>query len=205
MTCERANITGVVLAGGKGRRMGGEDKGLLELNGRPLIAYALDALSQAAGTLLINANRNRQLYESFGFPVIADRNDDFEGPLAGLFSAMVAAKTDYVLTVPCDCPLMTGELLRRLYTRLMEEGAEICTAHDGERMHPVFLIAERRLAPELAEYLNSGQRKLETWLKSRRLAIADYSCHPEAFININTAEELAELQMRFSQPPAGKA
>lgn len=176
--------------------MGGEDKGLLELNGRPLVAYALDALKQAAGTLLINANRNRELYERFGFPVIADRTDHFDGPLAGLLSAMEAAKTDYVLTMPCDCPLMTGELLSRLYDRVREEDAEICAAHDGERLHPVFVIARRSLAPDLAEYLKSGQRKLETWLKSRSLAITDYSGHPEAFVNINTPQELKALQIR---------
>jgi molybdopterin-guanine dinucleotide biosynthesis protein A len=189
-----AQITGVVLAGGQARRMGGEDKGLLRYRGRPLAAYALDALRQVAGTLLVNANRNAQEYARFGYPVIADANSGFDGPLAGLLSAMRASTTEYVMTVPCDAPLIDGALLARLRTRLAEEGAEVCAAHDGVRIHPVFLLAQRRLAADLADYLASGQRKVETWLRSRRLALADYSDHPELFANVNTAEELAALE-----------
>lgn len=107
---------------------------------------------------------------------------------------MRASSTDYVLTVPCDCPLIDGRLLGRLYAKMLEEGAEICAAHDGERMHPVFLLAQRRLADDLADYLASGQRKVETWLRSRRLALADYGDRPELFANVNTPEELAELE-----------
>ena len=193
MTDARANITGVVLAGGRARRMGGTDKGLVEFRGRPLVAYALDALRQAAGPILVNANRNGEDYAYFGYPVIADRSDTYDGPLAGLLSAMQAAQTEYVLTVPCDCPLLDGALLGRLHQKLIEAGAEICAAHDGERMQPVFLIAQCRLAADLADYLGSGQRKMETWLQSRRLALADYSDHPELFTNVNTSAELAAL------------
>ncbi|MDD5036281.1 MAG: molybdenum cofactor guanylyltransferase [Methylococcaceae bacterium] len=195
---ERSNITGVVLTGGRGRRMGGEDKGLVLFRGRPLVAYALETLQQAAGTVLVNANRYAEEYARFGYPVIADRTETFDGPLAGLFSAMLAAQTEYVLTVPCDCPLIDGVLLKRLYFKLREEGAEICSAHDGERMQPVFLIAERRLAVSLSVYLESGQRKVETWLGSHRLALADYRDHPELFANINTPEQLKELESRYS-------
>ena len=190
MTDERAKITGVVLAGGRARRMGGEDKGLLPYRGCPLVSYALHALQQVAGTLLINANRNREEYARFGYPVIPDLTDTFDGPLAGLLSAMRSAQTDYVLTVPCDCPHVDGLLLSRLYDTLIAGQAEICTAFDGERLHPVFLIAECRLADDLADYLASGQRKVETWLRSHKLALADYSDRPELFVNINTREEL---------------
>jgi len=189
-----ARITGVVLAGGRARRMGGEDKGLLDYHGRPLVAYALDALRPVAGTILVSANRNAEAYARFGHPVIADSAGAYDGPLAGLLSAMRAAKTDYVMTVPCDSPLVDGALLGRLYARLVEEGAEICAAHDGGRLHPVFLVAQRRLAADLADYLESGQRKVETWLKSRRLVLADFSDHPECFANVNTPEELAALE-----------
>jgi len=196
----KARTTGIVLAGGRARRMGGVDKGLLEFHGRPLVAYALDALRPVAGTLLVNANRNLQEYARLGYPVIADRSDGFDGPLAGLLSAMEAARTEYVLTVPCDCPLIDGALLGRLYAQLAEERAEVCAAHDGERMHPVFLIAQRRLADDLADYLAGGQRKVETWLKAHKLALADYSDHPELFANANTPEELAALERLV--PPA---
>ncbi len=198
MTEERATITGVVLAGGRARRMGGEDKGLVDYRGRPLVTYALDALSLAAGTILINANRNQEEYARFGYPVIEDLTDSFDGPLAGLLSAMCSAQTEYVLTVPCDCPQVNGALLGRLYTSLLDERAELCAAHDGERLHPVFLIAKRSLAGDLADYLASGQRKVETWLRSHQLALADYSDHPEMFVNINTREELTNTTIPCS-------
>jgi len=194
MTEERANITGVVLAGGRARRMGGEDKGLVVYRGRSLVAYALDALSLIAGTILINANRNQDEYARFGYPVIEDLTVSFDGPLAGLLSAMRSAQTEYVLTVPCDCPQVNGALLGRLYTSLLDEGAELCAAHDGNRFHPVFLIAKCCLANDLADYLASGERKVETWLRSHQLALADFSDHPEMFMNINTREELQRFQ-----------
>lgn len=198
MVIDKDAITGIVLAGGRARRMGGADKGLVEFRGRHLVAYAVDALRQVAGSVLVNANRNREQYARFGCPVIADPTDAFDGPLAGLLAAMRAAKTDYVLTVPCDSPFINGALLGRLSARLEEEGAEICAAHDGGRMHPVFLIAQRRLAADLADYLADGQRKVETWLKSHPLALADYSDHPEWFANINTSAELAEWEEGYS-------
>ena len=193
MTDERTKITGVVLAGGRARRMGGEDKGLMLYRGCPLVAYALDALRQVAGTVIINANRNLEEYARFGYPVIPDLTDTFDGPLAGLLSAMRSAQTEYVLTIPCDCPQVDGVLLGRLYAGLLAEDAELCAAYDGERLHPVFLIAECRLAGDLADYLASGQRKVETWLRSHKLALADYSDHTELFVNINTREEVTRL------------
>jgi FdhD protein len=198
MISDRAKITGVVLAGGRARRMGGEDKGLIPFKGRPLAAYALEALDAVAGRILINANRNRDAYARFGYPVVSDRTDTFDGPLAGLWSAMRAAETPYVLTVPCDSPLVSGRLLARLWTALRKAGAELCAAHDGERLHPVFLLAERRLADDLEAYLASGQRKIDIWLNRHKLALADFSDHPELFANVNTPEELAELEQAAS-------
>jgi len=195
MTDERANITGVVLAGGRARRMGGEDKGLVVYRGCPLVAYALDALSVVTSTILINANRNQEEYARFGYTVITDPTDNFDGPLAGLLSAMRSAQTEYVLTVPCDCPHVKGALLGRLYKSLLDENAELCAAHDGGRLHPVFLIAKRSLASDLADYLANGQRKVDTWLRLHSLALADYSDHPEMFVNINTREELQRFQL----------
>ena len=188
----RNEITGVVLAGGRGSRMGGVDKGLLRFHGVPMVAYALAALESVAGTLLINANRHHEEYRRFGVPVIADAA--YEGPLAGLLSALRTAQTSYVLSVPCDSPLVTASLLTRLCSRLGETGAEVCAAHDGERLHPVFLLAERRLADHLQRYLASGQRKLQSWLSQHRLTLADFADHPELFANINTPEDLTALE-----------
>lgn len=194
MISERAKITGVVLAGGRARRMGGVDKGLVLFRGKPLVAYALEALAAVAERVVINANRHHEDYAQFGYPVVADATGDFEGPLAGLLSAMRAAETPYVLTVPCDAPLVTGPLLERLITARAETQAELCAAHDGERLHPVFLLAERHLADDLDAYLVQGQRKVETWLNRHRLAVADYQDQAALFANLNTLEELAELE-----------
>ncbi|MGZ8247351.1 molybdenum cofactor guanylyltransferase MobA [Methylomagnum sp.] len=194
MILDRANITGVVLAGGRARRMGGGNKGLILFRGRPLVAHALEALEAVAGRILINANRHRETYESFGYPVVADQTDSFDGPLAGLLSAMRAAETPYVLTAPCDSPLVTGRWLARLVETMAATQAELCAAHDGQRLHPVFLLAERRLADDLAAYLAEGGRKVETWLRRHSLALADFSDRPELFANVNTPEELAALE-----------
>jgi FdhD protein len=201
MILDRTKITGVVLAGGRARRMGGEDKGLIPFRGRPLVAHALEALDSVAGRILVNANRNRGAYANFGYPVVADSTSSFDGPLAGLLSAMRAAETPYVLTVPCDSPLVTGRLLARLWTALQESGAELCAAHDGEWLHPVFLLAERRLADDLEAYLASGERKIDTWLHRHKLALADFSDHPELFANVNTPEELAALEQSAAPAP----
>jgi molybdopterin-guanine dinucleotide biosynthesis protein A len=198
MTPIREAITGVVLAGGQARRMGGQDKGLLAFRGRPLVSYALDALARVADQVVINANRHLDAYRELGYPVVQDLTNRFDGPLAGLLSAMRFASTPYVLTVPCDAPLMTGDLLGRLCASLQAVDAELCAAHDGERLHPVFLLADCRLADDLQLNLDSGERRVETWLHRHRLALADYSDRPGVFANINTLEELAALEAYIS-------
>jgi molybdopterin-guanine dinucleotide biosynthesis protein A len=202
MIPDRTKITGVALAGGRARRMGGEDKGLIPFRGRPLVAYALEALDGVAGRILVNANRNRDIYARFGYPVVADATASYDGPLAGLLSAMRTADTDYILTLPCDSPRISGPLLARLWTALHAEGAQLAAAHDGEWLHPVFLLAERRLADDLEAYLAGGGRKIETWLRRHRLAIADYRDQPGLFANVNTPEELAALEQALGPVPA---
>lgn len=195
VTPNRAAITGVVLAGGRGRRMGGEDKGLLALHGRPLASYALDALGEVAEMRLINANRNLETYESLGFPVIQDANDRFDGPLAGFLSAMRAAVTPYMLTVPCDTPRLSGKLLQRLVDRLETSGANIAVAHDGERLHPVVMLAETCLADDLQAYLDAGERKVENWVRRQRWVSVDFSDAPGALDNINAPDDWFRLEL----------
>ncbi len=189
----RVDTTGVVLAGGRGQRMGGEDKGLLLWRGQSLVSHALTALGEAVETRLINANRNLAAYAALGFPVIPDANDRFDGPLAGLLSAMRAAATPYVLTVPCDAPLLTGKLLQRLVERLEMSGTAIAVAHDGERLHPVVMLAETGLADDLQAYLDTGERRVEHWIRRHRWVSVDFSDMPGALVNINTPDELAQL------------
>lgn len=190
-------ITGVVLAGGQARRMGRGDKGLVEFRGRPLVAYALDALRAVADPVLISANRNGERYRAFGCPVIADAGPGFDGPLAGLLSAMKTAETPYLMAMPCDTPLMTGALLARLVTALLRYDSEIAAAHDGQRLHPLFLLVKRVLAADLECFLARGERKVQLWFARHRLAIADYRDHPDLFVNLNTPAELAALEARL--------
>jgi len=178
--------------------MGGGDKGLVVFRGRPLVSYAIDALRQVAGHIVINANRNEAEYTRFGFPVVSDATGTFDGPLAGVLSAMKASDTAYLMAVPCDSPMMTGALLARLVETLTASKSEVCVAHDGERMHPVFLLTETALMPSLEQFLASGERKIDRWLARHRMALADFSDQPELFVNVNSVDELSALEARLA-------
>lgn len=197
MLINPSDITGVVLAGGRAQRMHGADKGLLLLGGQPLAGRVLAALKEVAGTVLINANRNAELYRAFGAPVIPDPDNSFQGPLAGILSAMRAAGTPYLLSVPCDNPLLTGPLLRRLVDALLGSTSEIAVASDGHRLHPLVLLAETALADDLDDFLAGGERRVESWIRRRRWVSTDYSDCPEVLANLNTPDELADLSRRL--------
>lgn len=195
----RSDVTGVVLAGGRGRRMGGVDKGLATLAGKPMVAHVLDVLRRQVGVVIINANRSIDEYAKFGYPVVPDIVGDYSGPLAGMATALQNAVTPYVLTVPCDSPLVADDLAERLYATLVHEGAEISVAHDGERMHPVFALMQRELLPSLRAYLDAGERKIDRWFERHRLAISDFSDEPDTFLNLNSPEERAALELKLAE------
>jgi molybdopterin-guanine dinucleotide biosynthesis protein A len=194
-------IAGVILAGGRARRMGGRDKGLLSLAGRPLVAYGIRSLRPQVGEIIINANRNISDYQALGYGVVSDCIDDFCGPLAGMLSAMNATDADYLLTVPCDSPLLPADYARRMYAALAGEGAELSVAHDGERLQPVFALLSIQLLPSLRDYLARGERKIDRWFARHRMALTDFSDHPEMFRNINTPAELASLEREIMVVP----
>jgi molybdopterin-guanine dinucleotide biosynthesis protein A len=171
-------ITGVILAGGRAQRMGGIDKGLILLNGKPMVEHVIAALRAEIDYLLINANRNLEQYAAFGYPVVPDIMEGYLGPLAGMASGMRACVTRYIVTAPCDSPLVANNLVRRLYETLTREGADISVAHDGERMHPVFALMRRDLLPSLLDFLNAGQRKIDRWYAQHRLAVAYFRDQP---------------------------
>lgn len=195
----RQEITGVVLAGGRARRMGGEDKGLVQVNGEPMVVHALRGLAPQVGALLINANRNREEYAALGAcDVVADADGDYAGPLAGMASAMEHAATRYILTVPCDSPLLAPDLGERLFAALVAEDAEISVAHDGERLQPVFALLDCALRASIVDYLASGGRKIDTWYAQRRLAHGNLEDCPDMFLNINTPAERDHLEARLA-------
>jgi molybdenum cofactor guanylyltransferase len=187
-------ITAVILAGGRGSRMGGVDKGLVEFNGRPLIEHVIEAIRSQVRTLMINANRNLVRYQTFGFPVIADSLNDYQGPLAGFLAAMEMAQTSDIVTVPCDGPLLAPDLVERLVRARERESAEIAVAHDGNRMQPVYALIPVALKQSLQDYLEGGDRKIDLWYARHRVALADFSDLPSTFVNINTEAERDRLQ-----------
>ena len=193
----RHDITGVILAGGRGRRMGGADKGLVTVRGRRMIEYVLDALRPQVGTILINANRNLDDYRALGVEVVPDTLDGYLGPLAGLASAMPAARTPYLVSVPCDSPLLAPDLVARLYDALARADADIAMAHDGGRAHPVFALLKRDLLDSLRDYLAGGGRKVDLWFAQHRLATAYFPDRLDAFVNVNDPAEHAAVEARF--------
>ena len=186
-------ISGVVLAGGQGRRMGGVDKGLQPLNGQPLVEHIIARLRPQVGHLVINANRNLQAYAAFGYPVLADAVPDFAGPLAGLHAALSAAQTPWVVTVPCDSPFLPVDLVFRLFSALTAASAEIAVARTGEQVHPVFCLCRRELLPHLDDYLARGERKFGRWYADLQAVEVAFDDQAQAFENINTREELSRF------------
>lgn len=191
-------ITGVILAGGRARRMGGNDKGLVRLNDRMMIEYVIDALRPQVSSLMINANRNIKTYEKLGeYPVVTDIIPDYAGPLAGMASAMQAADTQYILTVPCDSPFLAVHLAARLYASLIQCKALLSVAGDGRRMQPVFALLPCSLLTDLLGFLERGERKIDHWYQRHHTATADLSDARDTFLNINSAEDLLEVQQRL--------
>jgi molybdenum cofactor guanylyltransferase len=174
--------------------MGGEDKGLIELNGKPLVQHVVDAIAPQVDAILINANRNQDRYRQFGHPVFADSLLNYQGPLAGFLAAMQQLETDEMLTLPCDGPLVPPDLVERLQQARQAANADIAVAHDGKRLQPVYALIPRRLEQSLQHYLDGGDRKIDLWYEQHQVAYADLSDIPNTFININTLQERDSLQ-----------
>ena len=187
-------ITGLVLAGGLGRRMGGVDKGLSLLDGEPLVEHIIRRLAPQVGQLIINANQNHDIYAGFGYPVVGDRITGYAGPLAGLEAGLAACTTPYLLTVPCDSPFLPADLVSRLAACLTAHKASIAVARTGEQLHPVFSLIRSDELPELQAFINAGGRRMEAWLRRLCWAPCPFDDCPEAFANINTPDELRAHQ-----------
>lgn len=201
---DKDKVAGLILAGGLGSRMGGADKGLVELDGRPMVAHVLERLRPQVAELLINANRNAEAYAGFGVRVVADRVEGFVGPLAGLDAGLHAAGADseWVVTCPCDSPFLPLDLVARLLASAQAAGAEVAMARSEGQTQPVFLLAHRGTAASLAAYLAGGGRKIDRWVEKERHVIVDFDDCPEAFANINTRDELASLAQAAGPPGA---
>ncbi|KPV40317.1 hypothetical protein AN478_09520 [Thiohalorhabdus denitrificans] len=198
-------VTGVILAGGGGRRMGGRDKGLEPLAGRPIVEYAIERLRPQVDRLIINANRNRETYAAYGFPVVADEMAGYPGPLAGMAAALRTAETDLILTVPCDCPRLPLDLATRLLVARRALHGELATVETGEGLQPVFALLHRALLDSLLGYLEDGGRGVARWFNRHLTALADFSGQTEAFLNINTPDERAAAEAFLPRHPDPRA
>lgn len=192
-------VTAVVLAGGRSRRMGGREKGLQPLAGRPLIAHAVAALAPQVDRVVINANRELERYRRLGLPVIPDAVPDQPGPLAGVLTALQEAGDGLALTAPCDVPRLPADLVVRMRTALEAAGTDVCTVHDGTRLHQVILLLRPGAAAGLRAFLAEGGHRVEAWLRGRPFAQADFSDCPEAFANVNTPEELERMEATIAR------
>ncbi|MGY3569784.1 molybdenum cofactor guanylyltransferase MobA [Vibrio paucivorans] len=181
----------VILAGGQASRMGGQDKGLIELDGKPLIEHVLDRLSPQASSITINANRNQHRYMQFA-PVISDTFPDYPGPLGGIHAGLLNSETDWVGFVPCDSPQINTDLVERFCSQV-EPDSDILVAHDGEFKQPVFTLFHKRVLPKLTAFLESGDRKIILLYKGCNTSYVDFSDSPQCFVNLNTPEELAQF------------
>lgn len=193
------DITAAILAGGRGTRLGGVDKGLESLSGRPLVAHIIDALKPQCGTILINANRHPEQYTAFGYPVVADDNGDFMGPLAGMLRVLRAADTHFVLCVPCDAPLLPPDLTSRLWHAMANSAAQASVACTADGLQPVYTLLTKPLAANLQTYLDSGARKAADWLRSIAAIRVDFSDHPRMFLNMNTEADRACLSQYLQE------
>ena len=183
-------VTGVILAGGRAIRMGGEDKGLVLLRDRPMIQWVLDRLFPQVSKILISANRNKAQYAAFGHAIVTDVAADFRGPLAGIAAALAHADTPWLVSVPCDSPLIPLDLVERLYDQVVRGGSKVGAAHDGQRLQPVFTLVHRDLLADLVAYLQGGDRKIDRWLEQHAFRSVDFSDCEEMFLNVNTPVDL---------------
>jgi molybdenum cofactor guanylyltransferase len=189
-----SNITAVVLAGGQARRMGGQDKGLIEVSGKAMIEHVLTILQSQLDNIVINANRNLDIYEKYGFPVIPDNYEGFNGPLAGMASCMKTINTEYIITTPCDTPMLPDDYVVRMLETLESAQADISVADNGERIQPVFSLIRLSLLDSLLHYLDAGERKIDLWFEKHAMTRVDFSDKPETFINVNTVDDIKTFE-----------
>jgi molybdopterin-guanine dinucleotide biosynthesis protein A len=193
---ESTGITGLVLAGGQGRRMGGVDKGLQALRGRPMVEWVVERLAPQVDEVIVNANANVERYGALGHRVVSDAIGGFAGPLAGLHAGLSATAHPLLVTVPCDSPFLPRDLVARLRERLEREGCDLAVARTGDQPHPVFSLVRAAVLPHLTAFLEGGGRKIDTWYASLKVVEVPFDDQADAFSNINTRAELAQHEAR---------
>jgi molybdopterin-guanine dinucleotide biosynthesis protein A len=185
-----SSVTGLILAGGKGSRMGGVDKGLQAFRGKRLVDHVYERLAPQVGGVIINANQNQEAYRTFGVRVVSDAIGGYAGPLAGFHAGLSVSKRPFLATVPCDSPFLPEDLVARLFARIDETGAELAVAKTSDQPHPVFSLMRRGVLDHLGDFLKGGGRKIDAWYATLNVVEVAFDDEPDAFSNINTLEEL---------------
>ncbi len=198
-----SRVGAVILAGGLARRMGGVDKGLVQLAGKPMAQWVVERVTPQVSQLIINANRNEQTYAEIASPVVGDTMQGNLGPLAGLYTALehFADGVDSVFMCPCDSPFVPFDMVERMHDARSSKDATVAVASDGQRLQPVFLLVKSSVMASLADFLKSGERKIDRWFDRETVAEVDFSDHADAFLNINTEEERTRIEQDLNQVP----
>ena len=195
------NLTALILAGGRARRMQGQDKGLLILNGKSMIELILRQLAPQCENILINANRNLTEYRQYGYTVVPDQHPDFLGPLAGMYSGLSHTTTDWMITVPCDGPILAADYCQRMMAAATGSASKITVARLQDRIQPVYALLHRSLTDSLAACLHSGERKIDRWYQQHDFCRVDFADNPDMFENINTPDQLLTVSAKFEPEP----
>ncbi len=192
-------ITGLILAGGRSSRMNGQDKGLLQLHNRPMIDYVIKRIKPQVGHILISANRHIAHYKAFGYEVLIDDHDDYRGPLAGMARGLAQSKSDYLLTVPCDGPLLPLDIASRMINFALIHTAKAVFVFDGHYKQPTYNLIHKDLLPQLKHSLTNKEHKLGQWLMDNAALTLDFSDQKSAFLNINTLDDLSLLNQELKR------
>jgi molybdopterin-guanine dinucleotide biosynthesis protein A len=193
-------VSGVVLAGGLGTRLAGEDKGLIDIGSRPMIAHVIERFAPQVTDLTINANRNVERYSAFGYPVVADTLAEYPGPLAGIGAALAACREQILACVPCDSPFLPTDLVDRLHEAMVREGSRVSYAVSGDQPQPVFALLHSDLLESLSDYVADGGRRIMSWYRQIDATPVDFGEDDSAFANINTAADIADAGRRLERP-----
>jgi molybdenum cofactor guanylyltransferase len=193
MSCPDDLLTLVILAGGRGSRMSGQDKGLLEWQGKPLIEHILKNITPVIKNIIINANRNTEVYQQYGYPVIGDDTEEYAGPLAGMLAALRSANTPYIMTLPCDAPSTAPAMIEQFCDTHEQRQQRLYVAGTDDGLQPVYAMINTSLLDNLAKYLAEGNRKTQSWLKDNNAVVIHFDQRVTSFFNINTEDEYRSL------------